>query len=158
MSALPFHIHDHVIKWKHFPRYWPFVRGIHRSPVNSPHNGRWRGALMFSLICTRLNGWVNNREAGDLRRYRTHYDVTVLYYPAWPNDDLMRYWISSLFPHVMRYRINRNLATNIDRPYRYAIMFWGRRGGFPLAGKRSQWTHDVMIASLLRQNVAATSF
>ena len=23
--------HDDVIKWKHFPRYWPFVRGIHRS-------------------------------------------------------------------------------------------------------------------------------
>ena len=44
-------IHDDVIKWKHFPRYWPFVRGIHRSPVNSPHKGQWRGALMFSLIC-----------------------------------------------------------------------------------------------------------
>ena len=27
--------HDDVIKWKHFPRYWPFMRGIHRSPVNS---------------------------------------------------------------------------------------------------------------------------
>ena len=38
--------------WWHFPRYWPFVRGIHRSPVNSPHRGQWRGALMFSLICT----------------------------------------------------------------------------------------------------------
>ena len=23
------HAHDDVIKWKHFPRYWPFVRGIH---------------------------------------------------------------------------------------------------------------------------------
>ena len=44
-------IHDDVIKWKHFPRYWPFVRGIHRSPENSPHKGQWRGALMFSLIC-----------------------------------------------------------------------------------------------------------
>ena len=43
--------HDDVIKWKHFPRYWPFVRGIHRSSVNSPHKGQWRGALMFSLIC-----------------------------------------------------------------------------------------------------------
>ena len=31
-------------KWKYFPRYWPFVRGIHRSP---PHKGQWRGALMF---------------------------------------------------------------------------------------------------------------
>ena len=43
--------HDDVIKWKHFPRYWPFVWGIHRSPVNSPHKGQWHGALMFSLIC-----------------------------------------------------------------------------------------------------------
>ena len=70
--------HDDVIKWKLFPRYWPFVRGIHRSPVNSPHKGQWRGALMFSLISTRLNGWVNNGEAGDLRWYRAHYDVTVM--------------------------------------------------------------------------------
>ena len=45
------HTHDDVIKWKHFPRYWPFLRWIHRSPVNSQHKGQWRGALMFSLIC-----------------------------------------------------------------------------------------------------------
>ena len=64
---------DDVIKWKDFRRYWPFVRGIHRSP----HRGQWRGA-MFSLICTWINGWVNNREAGDLRRYRAHYDVIVM--------------------------------------------------------------------------------
>ena len=70
--------HDDVIKWKHFPRYWPFVRGIHRSPVNSPHKGQWRGALMFSLACARINGWVNNREAGDLRLNRAHYDVIVM--------------------------------------------------------------------------------
>ena len=71
--------HDDVIKWKHFPRYWPFLRGIHRSPVNSTHKGRWRGALMFSLICAQINCWVNNREAGDLRRLRTHYDVIVMW-------------------------------------------------------------------------------
>ena len=70
--------HDDVIKWKHFPRYWPFVREIHRSPVNFPHKGQWRGALMFSLICVWINGWVNNRAAGDLRRYRAHYDVIVM--------------------------------------------------------------------------------
>ena len=70
--------HDDVIKWKHFPRYWPFVWGIHRSPVNSPYNGQWRGALMFSLICVCINGWVNNRETGDLRRHRAHCDVTVM--------------------------------------------------------------------------------
>ena len=71
-------IHDDVIKWKHLPRYWPFVRGIHRSPVNSPHKGQWRRALMFSLICVWINGWVNNREAGDLRRHRGHYDANVM--------------------------------------------------------------------------------
>ena len=70
--------HDDVIKWRHFPRNWPFVRGSHRSPVNSPHKGQWRGALMFSLICVWINAWVNNRDAGDLRRYRVHYDVTVM--------------------------------------------------------------------------------
>ena len=68
--------HDDVIKWKHFPRYWPFVRGIHRSPANSPHKGQWRRALMFSLICVWMNCWVNSREAGDLRRHRAHYNVT----------------------------------------------------------------------------------
>ena len=70
--------HDDVIKWKHYPRYCPFVRGIHRSPVNSPHKGQWRGALMSSLISARLNGWVNNRKAGDLRRYDAHYDAIVM--------------------------------------------------------------------------------
>ena len=72
---------DDVIKWKHFPRHWPFVRGIHRSTVNSPHKGQWRGALMFSLICVWINGWVNNREAGDLRRNRSHYDVIIMSHP-----------------------------------------------------------------------------
>ena len=48
--------HDDVIKWEHFPRYWPFVWGIHRSPVNSPHKGQCRGALIFSFICAWING------------------------------------------------------------------------------------------------------
>ena len=43
-----FSVHDDVIKWKHFLRYWPFVRRIHKC--------QWCGALMFSLICARING------------------------------------------------------------------------------------------------------
>ena len=70
--------HDDVIKWKHFPRYWPFVRGIHRSLMNSPHKGQWHGTLIFSLICVWINDWVNNRGAGYLRRYSTHYGVIVM--------------------------------------------------------------------------------
>ena len=71
-------LHDVVIKWTHFQRHWPFVRGIHRSPVNSPHKGQWRGASMFSLIWAWINSCVNNREAGNLRRHRAHYDVIVM--------------------------------------------------------------------------------
>ena len=67
-------LHDDVIKWKHFPHYWPFVRGIWL------HKGQRRGALTFSLICAWINGWLNNREAGDLRCHRAHYDVTVMWF------------------------------------------------------------------------------
>ena len=65
-------IHGDIIKWKHFPRCWSFVRGI------PPHKGQWRGALMCSLISAWKNGWVNNRDAGDLRHHRAYYDVTVM--------------------------------------------------------------------------------
>ena len=51
---------------------------VFRSPVNSPHKGQRRGTLMFSLICARINCRVNDREAGDLRRHRAHYDVIVM--------------------------------------------------------------------------------
>ena len=91
------HYHDDVIEWKHFPRYWPFVRGIHRWPVNSPHKGQWRGALMFSLICAWINGWVNNGEAGDLKRHRAHHDVTVMIGPdesLAPNNNLNQCWLN----------------------------------------------------------------
>ena len=60
-----------------------FVRGIHRGPVNSPYKGQWRWSLMFPLICVWINGWVNNLEAGDLRRYRAHYDVTLMPRTGW---------------------------------------------------------------------------
>ena len=77
-DALKVRLHDDVIKWKHFLRYWPFVWGIDQSPVNSPNKGQWCGALMFSLICAWIRGWVSNREAGDLGRHHTHYDANVM--------------------------------------------------------------------------------
>ena len=51
---------------------------------NSPVTGKFPAqrpgtrTLTFSLICAWKNGWVNNREVGDLRRHRAHYDVTVM--------------------------------------------------------------------------------
>ena len=78
MRRKPLWCHDNIIKWKQFPRFWPFVRGNHRSAVGGPHKGQWRGALMFSLICAWANGSVNNWYAGDLRRHRAYYGVTVV--------------------------------------------------------------------------------
>ena len=110
LEALKIH-HDDIIKWKHFPHYWPFVRGIHRSPVNSPgpvnspHKGQWRRALMFSLIYAWINGWVNTGEAGHLRRHHAHSDVIVMIMimihanpiqiTGWPRSDDI-YWNSQV--------------------------------------------------------------
>ena len=70
--------------WRHqmetFSALLALCAGNSPVPVNSPHKGQWRGALMFSLICVWINDWVNNREAGDLRRYRGHYDVNLMTY------------------------------------------------------------------------------
>ena len=71
-------IHDDVIKWNHFrvtdAMCWEFS-----SPVNFPHKGRWRGTLMFPVIRAWTKGWINNQDAGDLRRHRAHYAVTVMH-------------------------------------------------------------------------------
>ena len=74
----PVMLHDNIITWKHFAGYWPFMQGIHWPPVNSPHKGQWHGALVLSLISPWINAWVNNCEAGNLRCYHAHYDVTVM--------------------------------------------------------------------------------
>ena len=70
--------HDGVIKWKQFTRHWPFLRGIYRSPANSPQKCQWRGSLLFYLFFAWTDGWVNNTDVGDLRRHPTHYNVTVM--------------------------------------------------------------------------------
>ena len=72
--------YEDVIKWKHFPRCWPFVRGIHRWPLDSPHKGQWCRALVFSLICAWTNGSANNRDTGDLIRHHGHCDVTCWFW------------------------------------------------------------------------------
>ena len=68
--------------WRHQMETFSALQALYAGkspvPVNSPHKGQWRGALMFSLICVWMNGWVNIREAGDLRRHRGHYNVNVM--------------------------------------------------------------------------------
>ena len=81
------------------------------SPVNSPYKGRWRGALMFSLICVWINDWINNREAGDLRRYDAHYNVMQ--------------WYLILFPHNMPDAHCWNVIVVMIYSYIYAYLVFG---------------------------------
>ena len=96
--------HDDVIKWKHFPRYWPFV-----------HKGQWRRALMFSLIFARINSWVNNRTAGDSRRNRDHYDVSIM----WQRRP------GPITPHIAYYYVQFNIVKHsvivFERTYRLLV-------------------------------------
>ena len=49
--------------------------------VNSPVTGEFpsqRPVTRSFDFAPWINGWVNNREAGDLRRHRAHYDVIVM--------------------------------------------------------------------------------
>ena len=67
-----------VMGSQHWFKLWHFVRGNYQSLVNFPHKGRWRRALMFSLICASTNGWANHCDTGDLRRRYAYYNVTVM--------------------------------------------------------------------------------
>ena len=68
--------------WRH--QMETFFKLLALCAGNSPVPGEFPAqrpvtrSLMFSLICARINGWVNKREAGDLRRYRAYYDVIVM--------------------------------------------------------------------------------
>ena len=79
------------------------------SPVTGefPHKGQWRGALMFSLMCAWINGWVNNREAGDLRRHRAHYGIRVMINLTVPSVILCD-WVSTI-------EVTPKIKWNIDR-------------------------------------------
>ena len=81
--------------------------GEFTGPVNSPHKSQWRGALMFSLICARINDWVNKREAGDLRRHRGHYDVSVMQMSVFEGHCLVppfpEFEVSCTFTYLSKY-------------------------------------------------------
>ena len=101
-------------------------------PVNSPHKGQWRGALVFTLICARINGWVNNREAGDLRRHRAHYDVIIMIISEWQSfaQRVMSFLESDLLwfidPLNRRFTTTWKLNASIDNRHliRGSFHYW----------------------------------
>ena len=97
-----------------------------RSPVNSPHKDQWRGALKFSLICARINGWVNNGEAGDLRRNRAHYDVIVMNSTSGAAVYIRQtsFFVSFLFIGASLYMISENNLWKLHKHITKDIAYW----------------------------------
>ena len=86
-NGFPWNLYGEALKnrltwWRHQMETFSALLAIcaGNSPVTGefPHKGQWRGALVFPLICAWINDWVNNGVAGDLRRHRAHYDITVM--------------------------------------------------------------------------------
>ena len=107
---------NYIPWWRHqmetFSAWLALCAGNSPIPVNSPHKGQWRGALMFSLICVWINGWVNNRKAGDLSRHRAHYDVIVM--PHKKNHGMKVRYTSKL--HCHENNANKRGPAEIPRP------------------------------------------
>ena len=81
---------------------------------------QWRGTLMFSLICVWINGRVKNREIGDLRRHRTHYDVTVVVVKTLHQNVHYCDITMSAMVHVMAFTTRQQTITWASRgPYKY---------------------------------------
>ena len=148
--------HDDVIKWKHFPRYWPFVRGIHRSPVNSPHKGQRRGALMFSLISAQINGWADNREAGDLRRIRLHYDDTVMRNAIIVSIAIMTTSASPLL--YMSWNSQRICGCNVrtTNSITTALQWRHNSTGWRLKSPMCLWFAEPFVQVQTKENIKAT--
>ena len=74
------------------PRYWPFVRGIHRWPVNSPHKGPVTLKKSFHLMTSSWNMYMTNlfsipEVAPEVAP--TIYRVHVCHPPSWHSELMM---------------------------------------------------------------------
>ena len=69
--------YDNVIKWKHFPHYWPFVRVFHRSPMNSPNKGRWCffDLRLYKRLRKQFRWWFETSSRSLWRRYYDNYII-----------------------------------------------------------------------------------
>ena len=88
--------HDDVIKWKHFPRYWPFVRGIHRSPVTGEFHAQRPVTRSFDVFFDlRLNKWLSKQSWG--RWFET------LSRPLWRHcNDGFDFFFLVLYTHILK--------------------------------------------------------
>ena len=94
-----------TIEYDHFPRYWPFVRGTPLTKASDA--GIW--CFLYSVS---ENGWVNNRDASDLRRNRAHYDITTMHFAF------------SLERRALAWLKRQNLKIGYDTRYLFGYLQW----------------------------------
>ena len=116
----------HVSWWRHqmetLSALLAICAGNSPPPVNSPHKGWWRGALIFYLICAWLNGWANNGEAGDLRRHRAHYDVSVMCSIQIPGFESCPRHLKALWTLLICNYFTHHIAAIVSLHYNDVIM------------------------------------
>ena len=140
-------IHDDVIKWKRFPRYWPLCGN---SPVTGefPSHTPLTRSLIFSLICAWINGWVNSLEAGDLRRHRAHYGVTVVWCLYWNRIQISyRSYIFGVASPLQWRHNGHDDVSNHQHHHRLLSRLFGRR---------SKKTSKLRVAGLCAGNSPGT--
>ena len=133
-------IHDGVTKWKLFSRYWPFVRRLHRSPVNSPHKGPVMRTLM-SLRCAPHK--LLNKQSNDLwseTSWRS-FDVIVMLFSVdefWnkiysrpiqnttksidPGNALAKVWLSE--PIICFISNDNHIMSVLSRSISFSFTWW----------------------------------
>ena len=139
--------HDDVFKWKHFQCYWPFVRGIQRSPVGGFPLTKVSDAEL--LICSGTNGWANNRDADELRRHRARSYIQYLAYKliCLHCSDIIEVSSWSSFEVVCSSVVTFNTSPK-DRWchclwFRYSLYFQGRAAiGYQTCDNSCQYTTD----------------
>ena len=119
---------------------------------NSPHTGQWRGASIFSLVCVWINGWVNNREAGDLRRYRAQFDVSVMWvlglkqYGLPESQSTMR----SSAPYVLILWTDERKKQYIESLQSTTVTSWWAR--WRLKSPASRWLAQPFVQAQFNEN------
>ena len=91
-----------------------------------PHKGQWLETLMFSLIYTWTNDWVNNRDTGELRCHHAHYDVTVM------ENNIIKSIVSEEASFVSQFTFHKKFHSKCKSVKKKIVLKWCWKHQFDL--------------------------
>ena len=140
VTQIPISEHTVLTWWRHQMKTFSALLAI------CAGNSQWRGALVFSLICTRINGWVNNGESGDLRRHWAHYDVIVMILRLGPFWCRSRLYITGSTPDAL---------IAFQASFKMARTFCQTKGGTRIFTRISHWRDKKNIHPRILPDISA---